>query len=258
MVSTLLAAAHGCAPPEEIMTAREKLIVALDVPTAEAGARLAETLAGHVGAFKVGLENFSAEGPVLPRFLTSRNTPVFLDLKYHDIPNTVQAAAREAAHLGVAMMNVHALGGQKMMEAARAGAEEGARDRRSPRPLVLAVTILTSLGPEDLQQLGIAGSPEEAVVRLARLARAAGLDGVVASSREIAALRASMGPDFVIVTPGIRPATADANDQVRIATPASAIRAGASYLVVGRPITGAHDPAAAADAIVQEVESAMR
>ncbi len=240
------------------MTAREKLIVALDVPTAEAGARLAERLAGHAGAFKVGLENFSAEGPVLVRFLTSRHARVFLDLKYHDIPNTVRSAAREAAHLGVAMINVHALGGARMMEAARAGAEEGARDRHAARPLVLAVTVLTSHGPEELQQLGIAGSPEEVVVRLARLAHSAGLDGVVASPQEIGALRAALGPDFVIVTPGIRPATADANDQVRTATPASAIQAGASYIVVGRPITGAPSPAAAADAIVQEIESAMR
>jgi orotidine-5'-phosphate decarboxylase len=157
---TAFPAAHGCALAEETMTARDKLIVALDVPTADAGARLADTLNGHVGAFKVGLENFSAEGPVLPRYLTSRNAKVFLDLKYHDIPNTVRSAAREAAHLGVAMMNVHGLGGFKMMEAARMGAEEGARDRRAARPLVLAVTVLTSMGPEDLQQLGISGSPE--------------------------------------------------------------------------------------------------
>jgi len=241
---------------KESMTARDKLIVALDVPTAEAGARLADKLEGHVGAFKIGLENFSAEGPVLARFLTSRNARVFLDLKFHDIPNTVRAAAREAAHLGVAMLNVHALGGLKMMEAAREGAAEGARDRGGAvRPLVLAVTVLTSLGPDDLQQLGVAGSPEEVVVRLARLAHAAGLDGVVASPKEIAALRAALGPDFVIVTPGIRPASAEVNDQVRIATPASAIQAGASYLVVGRPITGATDPAAAADKIVSEIES---
>jgi orotidine-5'-phosphate decarboxylase len=240
------------------MTARDKLIVALDVPTAEAGARLADKLEGHVGALKVGLENFSAEGPVLPRFLASRNAKVFLDLKFHDIPNTVRAAAREAAHLGVAMLNVHALGGLKMMEAARSGAEEGARDRRAARPLVLAVTVLTSLGPDDLQALGISGSPEEAVVRLARLAHAAGLDGVVASPKEITALRAALGPDFVIVTPGIRPASAEVNDQLRIATPASAIHSGASYLVVGRPITGAPDPATAADAIVAEMEQAIQ
>jgi orotidine-5'-phosphate decarboxylase len=240
------------------MSAREKLIVALDVPTAEAGVRLAERLDGHVGSFKVGLENFTAEGPVLSRFLTAKGMKVFLDLKLHDIPNTVRSAAREAAHLGVSMFNVHASGGRRMMEAALEGAAEGARDRGGSRPLVLAVTVLTSLAAEDLTGLGISGSPDEVVVRFARLAREAGLDGVVASPREIGALRRALGPDLVIVTPGIRPASADVNDQVRIATPASAIQAGASYLVVGRPITGAADPAAASDAIVAEMEAALR
>jgi orotidine-5'-phosphate decarboxylase len=240
------------------MTAREKLIVALDVPTAEAGLRLADRLEGHVGMFKIGLENFSAEGPVLVRFLTAKGMKVFLDLKLHDIPNTVRSAAREAAHLGVSIFNVHAVGGRKMMEAALKGATEGARDRGGRRPLVLAVTVLTSLAAEDLTGLGISGSPEEVVVRMAKLARDAGLDGVVASPREITPLRKSLGPDLVIVTPGIRPAAAGADDQVRIATPASAIQAGASYLVVGRPITGAADPAAAADAVVAEMESALQ
>lgn len=241
------------------MTARDKLIVALDAPTAEAGARLAEKLAGHVGAFKVGLENFSAEGPVLVRFLNSLGSRVFLDLKLHDIPNTVRAAAREASRLGVTMLNVHASGGQRMMEAARDGAADGARGRKgAERPLVLAVTVLTSLGAEDLAEVGIEGSPEDAVVRLARLAHAAGLDGVVASPMEIAALRRALGSAFVIVTPGIRPASAEANDQVRVTTPASAIQAGASYIVVGRPITGAPDPAAAADTIVDEMEKAIQ
>jgi len=240
------------------MSAREKLIVALDVPTAEAGVRLAERLHGHVGMFKVGLENFTAEGPVLPRFLRAKGEQVFLDLKLHDIPNTVRSAARQAAHLGVTLFNVHAAGGRKMMEAAREGAEEGTRELGGARrPLVLAVTVLTSLAAEDLAQLGVAGSPEEVVVRLARLVHEAGLDGVVASPREIAALRRALGPDFVIVTPGIRPAAAEVNDQVRIATPASAIQAGASYLVVGRSITAAADPAAAADAIVAEMETAL-
>ncbi len=242
-----------------MINAREKLIVALDIPTAEAGARLAERLQGHVGMCKVGLENFTAEGPVLTRFLTALGMMVFLDLKLHDIPNTVRAAAREAAHLGVSMFNVHGSGGRKMMEAAREGAEEGARERGSESPpRVLAVTVLTSLAAEDLTLLGIAGSPEQVVVRLAKLAREAGLDGVVASPREISALRKAFGPEFVIVTPGIRPATAGVNDQVRIATPASAIQAGASYLVVGRPITGAADPAAAADAIVAEMQEAAQ
>ena len=239
------------------MTGLEKLIVALDVPTAEAGVRLAEHLQGHAGMFKVGLENFTAEGPILARFLTAKGMRVFLDLKLHDIPNTVRSAAREAAHLGVSMFNVHTSGGRKMMEAALAGAAEGARARGGARPMVLGVTVLTSLGSEDLRDLGMTGLPEEVVVGLARLAKESGLDGVVASPREIVALRQALGPDFVIVTPGIRPASAEANDQVRIATPASAIAAGASYLVVGRPITGATDPAAAADAIVREIEQAI-
>lgn len=239
------------------MPARDKLIVALDFSSAEAGARVADQLRGRVGMFKVGLENFSAEGPVLPRYLVAQGDKVFLDLKLHDIPNTVRAAARQAAQLGASMFNLHASGGRKMMEAAVEGAREGSAGRRDGlRALVLGVTVLTSLSGDDLAELGIAGSPEDAVVRLAQLAKQAGLDGVVASPREITALRKALGPDFIIVTPGIRPATAGANDQVRIATPASAIRAGASYIVVGRPITEAADPVAAAEAIVAEMEKA--
>jgi len=240
------------------MPAQEKLIVALDFSSAEAGARVADQLRGRVGMFKVGLENFSAEGPVLPRYLVAQGDKVFLDLKLHDIPNTVRAAARQAAQLGASMFNLHASGGRKMMEAAIEGAREGLTQRRDgSRPLVLGVTVLTSLSGNDLAELGIAGSPEDAVVRLALLAKQAGLDGVVASPREITALRKALGPDFIIVTPGIRPAAAGADDQVRIATPASAIQAGASYIVVGRPITEAADPVAAADTIVAEMEHAL-
>src|SRR5579875_1071043 len=208
-------------------SARSRLIVALDFPSADAASRMAEKLRGHVGMFKVGFELFSAEGPVLPRYLVARGEGVFLDLKFHDIPNTVRAAAREAASGG-------------------------------KRPLVLAVTVLTSLAGEDLRVIGLEGSPEEIVVRLAKLAQTAGLDGVVASAREARAIRRACGPDFVIVTPGIRPASSQAQDQVRVSTPADAIGAGADYLVVGRPITGAHDPAAAADIIVAEMEQAFR
>ena|SRR5487761_273 len=234
--------------------ARERLIVALDLPSAAAALRMAERLHGHAGMFKVGMELFGAEGPALPRQLASRGERVFLDLKFHDIPNTVRAAAREAAQLGVRMINVHASGGRKMMKAAREGAESNGSG--ASRPLILAVTVLTSLAPEDLQEIGLAGSPEEAVVRLARLARSAGMDGVVASAREAAALREACGPKFVIVTPGIRPAASEAQDQARVSTPADAIRAGADYLVIGRPITGASDPAAAADAVVAEIHEA--
>ena len=236
------------------MPAQDQLIVALDLPSADAATRMAEKLRGHVGMFKVGSELFTAEGPVLVHYLVATGKKVFLDLKFHDIPNTVRAAAREAAQLGVRMLNVHASGGRKMMEAAREGAREGAPDGKMP--LVLAVTVLTSLESRDLEELGISGTPEEAVVRLARLAQKAGLDGVVASPREIAAIRRACGPGFVIVTPGIRPATSASNDQARIATPHKAIQAGADYLVVGRPITGAPDPAAAAEAIAREMEKA--
>jgi orotidine-5'-phosphate decarboxylase len=237
------------------MNGREKLIVALDLPNGNAATRLAETLEGHVGMFKVGSELFTAEGPVAVRYLVNTGHRVFLDLKFHDIPNTVRAAAREAAELGVSLMNVHASGGRKMMEAALEGVRSASALGSEPRTKVLAVTVLTSLESQDLDELGISGTPLEAVVRLARLAQSAGLDGVVASPREISALRQTCGPGFLIVTPGIRPASAAANDQARIATPASAIAAGTDYLVVGRPITAAPDPAAAADAIVNEMET---
>ena len=182
---------------------------------------------------------------------------VFLDLKFHDIPNTVRAATREATRMGVSMLNVHASGGRAMMAAAAESAREASSALRMSRPLVLGVTVLTSLASEDLKEIGIGGGPEDAVGRLARLAQSAGLDGVVASPREIAAIRRACGPHFVIVTPGIRPATAEVNDQARIATPASAVQAGADFLVVGRPITAALDPAAAAEAIVAEMEKSL-
>ena len=240
------------------MPAREKIIVALDVPSAEAGLEVAQKLHGHVRMFKVGSEVFTAEGPVLARYLLATGAQVFLDLKFHDIPNTVRAAARQAALLGVSLLNVHASGGRKMMEAA----VEGVRSAASARSVasstrVLAVTVLTSLGPGELAEVGFQGSPEEVVVRLARLAENAGLDGVVASPREITAIRKACGPNFLIVTPGIRPAAVASDDQTRIATPESAIRAGADYLVIGRPITGAPDPAAAADAIAAEMERSL-
>jgi orotidine-5'-phosphate decarboxylase len=240
------------------MPAWEKIIVALDVPSAEAGVRVAQTLHGHVGMFKVGSEVFTAEGPVLARYLVAAGERVFLDLKFHDIPNTVRAAAHQAAMLGVSLLNVHASGGRKMMEAALEGVHSAQSAGATARPTrVLAVTVLTSLGPEDLAEVGLQGSPEEVVLRLARLAQKAGLDGVVASPREITAIREACGPNFLIVTPGIRPATTASDDQTRIATPESAIRMGADYLVIGRPITGAPDPAAAADAISGEMEKAL-
>ena len=236
------------------MFAKDKLIVALDLPSAAAATQLAEKLRGRAGLFKVGSELFTAEGPVLVHYLVANGIKVFLDLKFHDIPNTVRAATREATRMGVSMLNVHASGGRAMMAAAAESAREASSALRMSRPLVLGVTVLTSLTSEDLKEIGIGGGPEDVVARLARLAQSAGLDGVVASPREITAIRRACGPNFVIVTPGIRPATAEVNDQARIATPASAIQAGADFLVVGRPITAALDPAAAAEAIVAEME----
>jgi orotidine-5'-phosphate decarboxylase len=240
------------------MPAKEKIIVALDVPSAEAAVQVAQKLHGHVGMFKVGSEVFTAEGPVVARYLVATGEQVFLDLKFHDIPNTIRAAAQQAGMLGVSLLTVHASGGRKMMEAAVDGVRAAAKARgvaRSTR--VLAVTALTSLGAEDLAEVGFQGSPEEVVIRLARLAQAAGVDGVVASPREIAAIRQACAPNFLIVTAGIRPAAGVSDDQARTATPESAIRAGADYLVIGRPITGAPDPAAAADAIAAEMEKAF-
>jgi len=244
---------------QERLAAREKLIVALDLPSADAAARMAEKLLGHVGMFKIGSELFTAAGPVLIRDLTASGARVFLDLKFHDIPNTVRSAAREATQLGVSMFDVHASGGRRMMEAAREGSHEAGSGipRTTTGPLVIAVTVLTSLAGLELEELGLGPSPLDVVVRWAQLAQEAGLDGVVASPREAAAIRRACGPGFVIVTPGIRPVSAASNDQARTGTPESAIRAGADFLVVGRPITTAADPASAADAIVADITQAL-
>lgn len=241
----------------EKIQVRNKLIVALDFPHAHEASQAAQKLRGHVGVFKVGSELFSAAGPAVVRDLLAGGDHVFLDLKFNDIPNTVKSAAREAAKLGVSMFTVHANGGRKMMEAALEGARAGAASAGNQRPLILAVTVLTSLGAEDLAEIGFATGAEGTVVRLARLAKLAGVDGVVASPAEISAIRKSCGAQFVIVTPGIRPAQGKPDDQARIATPGSAIGAGADYLVVGRPITQAPEPSAAADAIVDEMEKAL-
>jgi orotidine-5'-phosphate decarboxylase len=240
------------------MPANERIIVALDFPSAQAARCVAEKLHGHVGMFKVGSEVFTAEGPLLVRYLVAAGEKVFLDLKFHDIPNTVRAAALEAGMMGASLITVHASGGRKMMAAAAEGVRAAAGAQGSAqRTRVLAVTALTSLAPEDLAEIGFPDSPQDVVVRLARLAQSSGADGVVASPREIVALRAACGPDFLIVTPGVRAATAAGDDQARTATAESAIRAGADYLVIGRPITGAPDPAAAADAIAREMEHAV-
>ncbi|MBK5258152.1 MAG: orotidine-5'-phosphate decarboxylase [Thermoanaerobaculia bacterium] len=227
------------------MQARDRLIVAADLSTRDDILRLADELHGVAGVLKIGLQAFVANGPSLVREIAARGEKVFLDLKFHDIPNTVQHAAREAGALGVAMLTVHAAGGEAMLRAA-------ALDD----VLVLAVTILTSLSPSDVKGVGFAEPPLESAVRLARLAQSAGLRGIVASPLEIAAIREACGPDLRIVTPGIRPKGAAAGDQSRTMTPAEAIAAGADYIVVGRPITGAKDREAAALAIVEEIASA--
>ena len=212
----------------------------------------ARSLAGACGWLKVGLEAFTAFGPGLVEEVAATGAGVFLDLKLHDIPNTVRGAAANCARAGAAMFNVHASGGRAMMEAALDGAARGV-PAGVARPRVIAVTVLTSLDAPALEELGMGAVPEELVVRWAVLARDAGLDGVVASAREAAAIRAACGPDFLIVTPGIRPRWAAADDQKRIVTPADAVAAGADILVVGRPITRAADPAAAARRILEEL-----
>jgi orotidine-5'-phosphate decarboxylase len=229
------------------MNARDRLIVALDVPQRDAARALVERLAGHVGLFKVGSQAFTAAGPELVHEIVGRGEKVFLDLKFHDIPNTVAGAVASASRLGVSLVDVHGLGGRAMMEAA-----VGALPAMGTR--LLAITILTSHDEETLGEIGVNGSMAESVRRLAQLAKDAGADGVVASPHEVALVREACGSDFLIVTPGIRPAGAALGDQARAATPAAALAAGADYLVVGRPITGAANPAAAADAIVREME----
>ncbi|HFE48650.1 MAG TPA: orotidine-5'-phosphate decarboxylase [Chromatiaceae bacterium] len=230
------------------MKVASPLVVALDFPTEEAALALLERLDPALCRVKIGKELFTRAGPRLVERVVARGFEVFLDLKYHDIPNTVAAACDAAADLGVWMMNLHASGGRRMMEAA---AERLAC--RDTRPLLIAVTILTSLGAEDLAEIGFHGSPAENVSRLARLSRDAGLDGVVCSPLEAAMLRADLGADFRLITPGVRPGGAAVGDQKRVMTPRDALAAGASYLVIGRPITAAPEPLDALRAILDSL-----
>ena len=225
-----------------------RLGVALDTSDRGEVVRLAKLLQGRVGTVKLGLEAFTASGPDLVREISDLGTPVFLDLKLHDIPNTVERAARNAARLGVAMLTVHASGGEAMLKAAVAGASAAERP-----PLVLAVTVLTSLDDAALVELGIPGGAAQRVSAWAQLARRSGCGGVVCSPREAAAVRALVGSGFLLVTPGIRPAGEAAGDQRRVATPASAVAAGADILVIGRPITASPNPASAAETILAEL-----
>ncbi len=224
--------------------------MALDVDTASKARQLADTLRGAVGAFKIGSRLFTAEGPAFVRELAERGDRVFLDLKFHDIPNTVAGAVESATRLGVWMVNVHAAGGASMMRAARDAAEHAAAHAGIARPMVIAVTVLTSLSAEDLRLTGVPREPLEHVTHLARLTKESGLDGVVASPQETAAVRAACGEAFTIVTPGIRGPHDARGDQTRTLSPREAIAAGASYIVVGRPVIGAPDPRRAAEEIV--------
>ena len=226
-----------------------RVIVALDFASAHAALAFAARVSPQSCRLKVGKELFTAAGPALVEKLTQDGFEVFLDLKFHDIPNTVAGACKAAAQLGVWMLNVHALGGRKMLEAARdAVAKGGVR-----RPRLIAVTLLTSMSDGDMRDVGMEGAPAAAALRLARLAQASGLDGVVCSAQEAELLRRESGQAFLLVTPGIRPAQSDRDDQQRVMTPAAAIAAGADYLVIGRPVTQAPDPVAALEAINLEI-----
>jgi orotidine-5'-phosphate decarboxylase len=227
---------------------RQRLIVALDVSSAAAAQNIVAAVGDSAFCYKVGMQLYTAEGPRVVRDLVASGRRVFLDLKYHDIPNTVAAAVREAAGLGVSMLTVHASGGGKMLRAAT----EAAR-KANPALMVLAVTVLTSLDDNDLDKLAIHGRVQDQVLRLAALALADGCHGVVASAQEASALRSELEGDFAIVTPGVRPAGAEPGDQARVVTPAEAIAAGATHIVVGRPITAAADPAAEARAILGQI-----
>lgn len=225
-----------------------KIIVALDYSSTADASKLVERLDPGLCKLKVGKELFTAAGPAWVEQLVSRGYGVFLDLKFHDIPHTVAQACKAAASLGVWMVNVHALGGRAMMNAARE-----ALDSLPKRPKLIAVTVLTSMGSNDLADLGISEEPQQLVRRLARLAQECRLDGVVCSAQEAALLRQDLGANFCLVTPGIRPASASQDDQKRIMTPADALSEGADYLVIGRPITQAADPLQALQAIAQEI-----
>lgn len=240
------------------IAAHERIIAALDTADTRQAVRWVEQLTGAVGAFKVGLEFVHAAGPEGIRAVQAAGADrVFLDFKFSDIPNTVAGAVRSACSFNPWLINVHATAGAAAMRAARDAAVDAASRSGVPRPLVIAVTVLTSLDAPALRQTGVPGSVEEQVVRLALLARESGLDGVVASAHEIEAIRAACGREFLIVTPGIRPAGAATQDQARVATPGSAVRSGADYLVMGRALTAAEDPRAAAEAAAAEIEAAL-
>lgn len=234
------------------MKLSKKIFVALDTTDLDCALELSRNLVGLVGGFKIGKEFFTALGPNGVLAVAKLGMPIFLDLKFHDIPATVNGAVRAALPLKPFMLNVHAAGGAEMLRAAVDAAGDG-----PDRPLVLAVTMLTSLDDDDLKSIGVAASSEEQVLRLAQLAKDQGIDGVVCSAREVAVLRKVLGPDFKLVVPGIRPTWAAADDQKRIVTPTNAIKLGADYLVIGRPITATADPADVARRIADELDQKL-
>jgi orotidine-5'-phosphate decarboxylase len=234
------------------MLSRDRLIVALDVPSATMARQIVQSLGESATTYKIGKRLFTAEGPAIVRDLISSGRKVFLDLKFHDIPNTVSAAVSAAAELGVSMLSVHASGGSKMLKAAVDAAAQ------SPsKPMVLAVTVLTSLSDADLSEIGIRGDVITEVITLGSLARNAGCGGLVASAWEARELRRELGDDFAIVTPGVRPSGTAIGDQARVVTPENAIAAGATYLVVGRPVLEAKNPSEAAEGILREIDAGM-
>ncbi|MBN2453225.1 MAG: orotidine-5'-phosphate decarboxylase [Candidatus Omnitrophica bacterium] len=237
------------------MDPKDKLIIALDTDSSDKALSMVDTLKKEVNFFKIGFELFSSCGPAIVKDVLKRGCRVFLDLKYHDIPNTVGKAAAAAAGMGVSVFNVHALGGYDMMKRAAEAAEEEAKRLKAPKSAVIAVTVLTSMDEMALKKVGVSDTMNNEVLTLAKLARSAGLDGVVASPSEIKPLREALGGDFLIVTPGVRPEWAAKGDQKRVATPKEAVSAGASYIVVGRPVTAAEDMAAAARKILEEMRS---
>jgi orotidine-5'-phosphate decarboxylase len=234
---------------------RDRLIVALDVSTPAEARSLVAALRDVVGTFKIGSQLFTIGGPELVREIVGSGVRVFLDLKFHDIPHQIAGAARAVAELGVSMFTVHASGGTEMMRRAVEAVAEVAESQRMARPVVLGVTVLTSVDSATLAQIGIASTPAESVLRLAKLAEDSGLDGVVASPREALSIRNAARHGFLVVTPGIRPAHAEAHDQKRFSAPADALRAGADYLVIGRPITAAENPSEAARMVLEEMDN---
>jgi len=237
---------------------KEKLIVALDVSTRQEALRLAEQLWDSVGAFKIGMQLYNSEGPDIIRDIQALGGKVFVDLKFHDIPNTVCQTSRVITRREAFMFSIHASGGKEMMQKSACAVREVSHELKIAKPLVIAITVLTSINQEVFEnEVGIQKPIEEQVVSWAKLAQEAGLDGVVASPKEIKAIRHACGPDFVIVTPGIRPLWATSNDQKRVMTPGEAVKEGATYLVVERPITNHPHPEQAARKIVEEMEEAL-